>query len=143
MTENRTTSETLSAMLHKSWEKLQAAKTDMDNEFFGDAASRAYYAVFHAISAVLAEQGLSFSSHAQTLGAFNREFVKTGIFPPHSYRILQRLFEDRQLGDYDWSRDLDKETAENDVRDAESLISICIKHLEEKTGFIFQPKRNK
>jgi len=106
-------------------------------------ASRAYYAVFHAISAVLAEQGLSFSSHAQTLGAFNREFVKTGIFPPHSYRILQRLFEDRQLGDYDWSRDLDKETAENDVRDAESLISICIKHLEEKTGFIFQPKRNK
>jgi len=32
MTGNRATAEALSAMVQKGWEKLQAAKTDRDNE---------------------------------------------------------------------------------------------------------------
>jgi len=137
MNEYKPTHEVLRGMMNKANEKLAAAKMDIKTGFFGDASSRAYYAAFHAVSAILASHGLTFSSHAQTLGTFNREFVKTGIFPSDSFRKVQRLFEDRQVADYDWNRSVDKETAEKDVADAEWLVNECRSYLERRTGISF------
>ena len=109
--------------------KLNAAKRDLKDGFYGKAASRAYYAVFHAVCAVLAGQGLSFSSHSQAIGAFNRELVKTGVFPSDTARKIQRLFEDRRTADYDWSIHVDEATANEDVRDAAWLVDACREHL--------------
>jgi uncharacterized protein (UPF0332 family) len=119
----------LKAMLEKADEKLQAAQRELMAGFHGESASRAYYAVFHAVCAVLAGRGLSFSSHSQAIGAFNRELVKTGIFPADTARKIQRLFEDRQTADYDWSIHVDEATAIEDVRDAEWLVNACRDHL--------------
>jgi uncharacterized protein (UPF0332 family) len=99
--------------------------------FDGEASSRAYYAVFHAITAVLATRGLAFSSHAQTIGAFNREFVKTGLFPSGTTRILQRLFEDRQVADYEWIVSVDRQTAREDVANAQTLVEACAQYVME------------
>jgi uncharacterized protein (UPF0332 family) len=66
---------------------------------------------------------------AQTLGAFNREFVKTGIFPPDTYKKIQRLFEDRQAGDYDWKNKINRKTAENDLAAAAEVVTLCRKQL--------------
>jgi uncharacterized protein (UPF0332 family) len=72
---------------------------------------------------------LSFSSHSQAIGAFNREFVKTGVFPGDTARKIQRLFEDRQTADYDWSIHVDEATASEDVRDAEWLVKACREYI--------------
>ncbi|RJP77093.1 MAG: HEPN domain-containing protein [Candidatus Zixiibacteriota bacterium] len=40
-------------ILHRADEKLDAANLLLSNEHWNDAASRAYYAAFHAVSAVL------------------------------------------------------------------------------------------
>ena len=61
----------LDAMLAKADERLSTARRDLSASAFGDAAARAYYAAFHATSASLATRGLTFSSHSQTIGAFN------------------------------------------------------------------------
>ena len=89
---------------------------------FGDAASRAYYAAFHAVSAVLLARGQAFSSHAQVLGAFNKDFVRAGSFPREFTAILTRLFEDRQTGDYDPTARLEPGDAERDVADAQRIV---------------------
>jgi len=89
MTSNKAGAEVLRAILRKANEKLLAAKTDLKSLLFDDAVSRAYYAVYHAISAVLADLGLTFSSHAQTLGAFNKDFVKSGHFPKDTFAKIQ------------------------------------------------------
>ena len=102
----------LDAMLAKADERLSTARRDLSASAFGDAAARAYYAVFHAISASLATRGLTFSSHSQTIGAFNRE-------------KLQRLFEDRQTADYDWHHHIEEAAAGAAVSDAESIVSRC------------------
>lgn len=122
--------DTLRAILAKANEKLAAAERELAAGFAGEAASRAYYAVFHAIAAVLATRGLSFSSHAQIIGAFNREFVKTGRFPSESTRHLQRLFQDRQTADYDCISVVDVETATRDVADAKTLVAACVEEIE-------------
>jgi len=134
MNQRRTSPDALRAMLKKAQQKLTTARKDMEFSFFGEACSRAYYAAFHAISAVLAHHGLSFSSHAQTLAAFNREFIKTAVFPADTFRKLQRLFEDRQLADYDWTREVDKQTAQKDLDDAQWLVDASVEHLEKTLG---------
>ena len=120
----------LKAMLAKADEKLAAARRDFNDGFFGEVSSRAYYAVFHAISAVLASGGLTFSSHAQVIGAFNKEFVKTAVFSADTTRKLQRLFEDRQISDYDCIGKIDEETARADLDDAQTLVDICRNYLK-------------
>jgi len=130
MTGFHATPEVLKAMLEKANEMLSSSKRDLEVASFGDAASRAYYAAFHAVSAVLASKGMTFSSHSQTLGAFNRDFVKTQIFSPETAKKLQRLFEDRQIADYEWRRHVDEETGVEDVANAEWLVNACAKHLE-------------
>jgi uncharacterized protein (UPF0332 family) len=109
--------------------KLQAARVLLEADAPGDAASRAYYAAFHAVSAALLARGLAFSSHSQVLGAFNRDFVHAGDFPRDFTAILTRLFEDRQTGDYDPASPLETADAERDVRDAERIVEAVATHL--------------
>lgn len=120
MSDYKPTPKVIKAMLNKADEKLRSAGRDYDAGFYGDASSRAYYAAFH---------GFTFSSHAQTLGAFNREFIKKGCFPPESFRKVQRLFEDRQVADYDWNISIEAETAEKDLSDAKWLVFACRDYL--------------
>lgn len=120
----------LKGMLAQAKRKLAAARRELKAGFPEEAVSRAYYAAFHAGSAVLASQGGAFSSHAQTLGGFNARFVRTGLFPKDTTRKLHRLFENRQTADYDWSAVVDRESAQRDVKDAAELVAACQEYLK-------------
>ncbi len=119
------TTEQVTALLSKAERTLDGAKSAFANEFYDDSSSRAYYAAFHSASAALAATGLYFSSHGQVIGAFNREFVKTGISPAEAFQKLRRLFEHRQVGDYSATVFIDRQTAEQDLIDAQWFITEC------------------
>lgn len=110
--------------------KLEGAQSARDCGFYEDAVSRSYYAAFHAVTAALASKGLSYSSHGQTIGAFNKEFVHTGRLPKEAYFKLQRLFEDRHIGDYSATRTMDGAIADRDIGDAKWLLEHCRALLE-------------
>lgn len=122
----------LKGILAKAKQKLAAARRELKSGTPDEAVSRAYYAAYHAISAVLASQGCSFSAHAQTIGGFNARFVRTGLFPKDMTRILHRLFENRQTADYDWTVVVDPESARRDVKDAAKLVATCQDYLKRK-----------
>jgi len=113
--------------------KLDAARVLLEARAPGDAASRAYYAAFHAVSAALLARGQAFSSHAQVLGAFNRDFVHAGTFPREFTAILARLIRrptDRRLRcDNDATTMLDAGEAERDVQDAQRIVDAVATHL--------------
>ncbi len=121
--------EVIKLMLKKGREKFKTARLNFDNDLYDDAVSRAYYAVFHTISAVLMSRKLHFSSHKETIGSFNKEFVKTGIFPKSYTRIMQKLFNERQTGDYDFGSYLGADIAEEDLTEVEKIIGACEKYL--------------
>ena len=110
--------------------KLGAARVLLAADAPGDAASRAYYAAFHAVSAALLARGQAYSSHAQVLGAFNKDFVHAGVFPREFTAILTRLFEDRQTGDYDPTTRLGLGDAKRDVEDAQRVVDAIDAHLK-------------
>jgi hypothetical protein len=117
------------SILEKAAAKLKAAQVLLGEAAWDDAVSRAYYAAFHAVSALHLSRDNTFSSHAQLIGRFNKDFVKTGLFPQDFTRTLARLFEDRQTGDYDVTGTMAEEEARKDVEDAKEIVTAVTAYL--------------
>jgi len=73
----------------------QLVKTDPDS-----AASRAYYAAFHALTAMFALRGQTFSKHSALRGALHRELIKAGRWDVELGRAYDFLMDMRETGDY-------------------------------------------
>jgi uncharacterized protein len=83
-----------------------------------------------AVTAALLTKRLVFSSHSQVIGAFNREFVKTGMVPPEFSKDIQILFDDRQSGDYDVVTPIDRDLAQHDILRAEKIVTAIYRYIE-------------
>ena len=119
----------IKAVIIKAKDKLKTAHIDFNNEQYDDSVSRSYYAVFHAMTAALLFKGEVYSSHARTIGAFNRIYVKSGIFPKNFTRLIHDLFQDRQLGDYDVDMKFERKVAKNNIRNAEKILKTIEEYL--------------
>lgn len=86
--------------LERARESLEDARILADAKRWNPAVNRLYYACFYAVSALLAQEGLSSSRHAGVRALFNRDFVNTGKVAKDEARIYNDLFERRQEGDY-------------------------------------------
>lgn len=84
----------------KAEESLAAASRELDAGALAFAMNRIYYAAFYAVSAALLDRNLSFKKHSGVRSTFHREFVKTGLVETNWGKFYDRLFEDRQEGDY-------------------------------------------
>ncbi len=125
-------SDQLQAMLQKAVRAIVAANRHIAEGDYDFASSRAYYAAFYAMEAVLVTKGLSFSKHSSVISAFNRHFVKTGFFPKEFSKMISRLFRERQAGDYEFGQVIGKEDAEEDVRIAEEVVQAITRHLVQR-----------
>lgn len=65
------------------------------------AASRAYYAAFHAARALLFSAGIETKSHRAVVSLVGEHFVRPGRLSPEAGRLLARLQRDREDADYD------------------------------------------
>lgn len=64
------------------------------------AANRAYYAAFHAVTALFALDGRSFERHSAVQAAVHRDLVRPGLWAPELGALYSKLFELRSTGDY-------------------------------------------
>ncbi len=101
---------------------LQAANILLKEGEYRGANNRAYYAVYHAISAVHALDGKSYKRHKDTLANFNKDYVKTQIFPQTFGRRIARAEEIRHASDYDDFYIATREKAEEQILTAKELI---------------------
>ena len=82
-------------------ECLLDAKMLLTGERYRSAANRAYYAIFHAMRAVLALDGVDMKHHSGIISEFRRRYIKTGIFETRMSEIISVLFDVRTDSDYD------------------------------------------
>lgn len=71
----------LQTMIKKAQRSLAAAKRQIEEGDYDFASSRAYYAAFYVMEAILLTKELVFSKHSGVIGAFNQYFIKAAIFP--------------------------------------------------------------
>lgn len=113
-------------MWARSKEALRTAEADLSVSSDA-AASRAYYAVFYAVSALFALEGCEFSKHSQVRAAVHRDLVKTGRWPVErgeDYSFLLRL---RETGDYGGSRHVSGDEADEAIVAAKRIIELVRK----------------
>lgn len=115
---------------------LKSAKILIEAEEYRAANNRAYYAIFHAISAIHALDGKAYKRHKDALGNFNREYVKTEIFPREIGRKISRAEEIRHASDYDDFYIVTKENSQEQIETAEEFIKMVEEYCESKAGEI-------
>ncbi|MBP3569550.1 MAG: HEPN domain-containing protein [Lachnospiraceae bacterium] len=123
--------------------RLETAKSDLKSakilftaEEYKAANNRAYYAIFHSINAVHALNEVAYKRHKDAIGNFNKDYVKTGIFPREIGRKIGEAEEIRHASDYDDFYIASKEESERQIAVAEEFILLveryCMVQTEEE-----------
>ncbi len=96
----------------------QLADTDPDS-----AASRAYYAAFHALTAVFAIRGSTFNKHSAIRAALHRDLIQGALLPAECGRDYDFLLALRDTGDYGGVAQVSAESAELAISKAKQFLS--------------------
>ena len=86
------------------------------------AVSRAYYAAFHALSALFAVRGKTFTKHSAIRAALHRDLVKTGELGEQRAKEFDFLIEVRETGDYGGLSTVTTKDAQVAVEKAERFV---------------------
>ena len=89
---------------------------------WGGAANRLYYAVFHAVSALLINDGLQVNSHKGSHATFSLNYIKTGVLPKEYGRLYSQLQTMREESDYNCVYDVEPDELLSRIEPAKQLI---------------------
>jgi uncharacterized protein (UPF0332 family) len=87
------------------------------------AASRAYYAVFHAARALLFSLGLEAGSHKGVVTLLEQHFVQPGRLSAGMGRLVSRMQRDQEDADYATGAVFTGEEAAQMIADAEAFLA--------------------
>ena len=87
------------------------------------AASRAYYAVFHAARALLFSLGMEVKTHAGVVSLIGEHFVRPGRLSAEQGRLISRMQRDREDADYASGAIFTLEEVARMIADAEAFLS--------------------
>jgi uncharacterized protein (UPF0332 family) len=102
---------------------LNAAEALLGMGLVRDAASRAYYAAFHAARALLLSVGVEPRSHRALRSLVSRHFVRSGKLAAHWSKDLGLLESLREAGDYDSAFALSVDDLRPEVGKARAFVS--------------------
>lgn len=120
----------IESLIERSMRYLKSAEMLLNEGDYESSVSRTYYAMFYSAQAMLLTRNLSFSSHKGVISVFGEHFIKTGIFPREMGRELNRAFEKRQIGDYEYTFVISKEEAEEVLKNGKEFVEKIVQHLE-------------
>lgn len=86
--------------LEKADEALASAELELNAGHANFAVNRLYYACFYAVTALLLRDGKQFARHSAVKSEFARNYIKPGRVDVKWNKVYQKLFDDRQEGDY-------------------------------------------
>ena len=108
--------------VERAKEDLDAACLLLENSNYRIANNRAYYAIFHAMRAVLAFDNFDSSKHSGVIAEFRRRYIKEGIFSKEMSQMIGSAFIIRNASDYDDMFVASKGETEQQVRNAKYVL---------------------
>ena len=79
---------------------LEQAEKIVELGYWDMVANRLYYAMFHAVSALLIKNGHKVGTHKGVVLLFGQHYIKTGIFSINEGRLYSQLQTMREKADY-------------------------------------------
>lgn len=120
------------SLIERSKKYLKSSEILLKEKDYESSVSRTYYAMFYSAQAILLTKNLSFSSHKGVISAFGEHFIKTGSFSKEMGRELNRAFEKRQIGDYEYTFVISKEEAKEMLENGKKFVKQISWYLKEK-----------
>lgn len=111
-------------------EKLDSSKLLLDNGNYKDSIGRSYYAMFSAVRAILALDGVDYSKHAGVIAYFQKEYVKTGKFDTRYSKYLSQAFQVRNQADYEDFYIVSQKDATEQYEKADEFVKVIESYLE-------------
>lgn len=108
--------------LEKAKGCLKTADVLYEIEDFMTAANRSYYAIFHAVRAVLALDGVDRKKHSGVIAYFQEHYIKTGQFEKQYSTVLKNSFLVRQESDYEDFYVISKDDIKRQIDDAKQFV---------------------
>lgn len=118
--------------IEKAKSSLQESQNNIDDESYEASANRSYYAVFHAIRALLALEGVDFKKHSSVISYFRENYIKTLIFDKEYSNIVGKAFEVRGNADYQDFFVISKEEVQEQLNNATKFVNTIEIYLQEK-----------
>lgn len=118
--------------LEKAKEDLASAKTLFEAKDYRGANNRAYYSIYHSISAIQGLDGNTYKRHKDAIANFNKDYVKTEIFPRTLGHKIALASEIRHASDYDDFYLATREESEQQIETAEELLQAVTEHIKSR-----------
>lgn len=118
--------------LSKAQEYQKDAETSLGLNMYDTAANRSYYAIFHAVRALLALSGKDFRKHSGVISCFQMDYVKTGIFDKKLSDIVKSVFSLRTESDYEDFYVISHEEVRQQVSEAGVFLETVSQYIEEQ-----------
>ena len=119
--------------IERSREDLDAAHLLYKAGNYRVANNRAYYAIFHAMRAVLVFDGFDSSKHSGVIAEFRRRYIKTGIFSVEMSKMIGSAFTVRNASDYDDMFLASKSDTEEQINNAEYVYKEIKSYIDNMT----------
>lgn len=116
--------------LEQAKENIEEAEALYNIKKFKGANNRAYYSIFHSIKAVLALEPVDFKRHKDVIGYFNKNYVKTEIFPRKLGSKISDASTIREDSDYDDEFVVKPEETAVQIETAKELIHLVEEYIE-------------
>lgn len=110
--------------LEKAQDALVSAELELNEGHLTFAVNRLYYACFYAATAVLLQDGKQFSKHSAVKAELARSYIKTGKVDAKWHKFYQKLFDDRQEGDYIPTVVFDKLSVSERLTQAKEFVNV-------------------
>ena len=127
MPENR--KELMEYRLESARERLKSAKVLLECGSYKDSVGRSYYAMFTAVRALLAKDGIDYSKHAEVISYFQKEYIKTGQLDKKYSKYLSQAFQIRNNTDYSDFFMVSQSDAKEQYDKAEEFLDVIGKYL--------------
>lgn len=85
----------------KALSTMEDCEIMLSKERWSGAASRLYYATFHAVCALLIHDGQRVKTHKGAGITFSQKYIHTGILPSQYGELFYQLENMREKSDYD------------------------------------------
>lgn len=116
--------------LAKAKECLVDSEALISSGGYKSSANRSYYAVFHAMRAVLVFADYDSKKHSGIISEFRRLYIKTNVFPEEVSKVIGRQFDLRSLSDYDDFFETSEATAVKALEEAKYVLNEIEKYLK-------------
>ena len=115
-----------------SEECLKSAETLLKDSDYKGAANRSYYAIFHALRAILVYDDFDSKKHSGIISTFNKLYIKTNIFSKDVSRIISNSFDIRTDSDYNDFFIISKDSVTSQINDTKKFIELIRVYLSNK-----------